>query len=273
MKITLAHSPDADDAFMFYGLAAGKVNTGDVVVEHKLQDIQTLNEWALEGKYEITALSFHAYPYVQDQYALLSTGASFGEKDYGPMVVKRPETAEITTIAVPGVKTTAFLLLKLWNPEIDFKVVPFDQIIEAVVEKEVDAGMIIHEGQLFFQDFGLEVVQNFGRWWHDLHQLPLPLGGNAVRRNLPKELQHKIAGWIKASIHYSLEHREQAVKHAMQYGRGLSVARADEFIGMYVNERTLEMGKEGKKAVQLLLDLGYEEGLILNKPKLDWISN
>ena len=271
MKITIAHSPDADDAFMFYALASGKIDTGSFTVEHQLKDIQTLNEWALEGKYEVTAISFHAYPYLQDKYALLTTGGSFGEKDYGPMVVKRPETVEIETIGVPGTRTTAFLLLQLWNPELEYKVIPFDQILDAVVEKEIDAGLIIHEGQLFFQDLGLQVVQNFGSWWYERYQLPLPLGGNAIRRDLPDDLKHKVAGWIKASIQYGLDHREKAVAYALQFGRGLSHARADEFVGMYVNERTLDLGKEGKKAVQLLLDLGYEKGLILNKARLDWV--
>ena len=271
MKITIAHSPDADDAFMFYALANGKIDTDGVEIAHKLCDIQTLNEAAEEGKYEVTAISYHAYPYVQDKYAMMTTGGSFGEKDYGPMVVKRPETAAINTVAVPGVKTTAFLLLKLWNPDIDYKVVPFDQILDAVLEKEVDAGLIIHEGQLMVDELALEVVENFGTWWYNRYQLPLPLGGNAVLRSLDPALQKKLAKWVHASIQFGLEHRQKALEHALKFSRELPHKKADRFVGMYVNERTLELGKEGKKAVQTLLDLGYERGLILNKAKLDWI--
>lgn len=271
MKLTLAHSPDADDAFMFYALAGGKVGTEDFVVEHQLKDIQTLNEWAREGKYEITALSFHAYPEVQDKYALLTTGASFGEKDYGPIVVKRPECKKIKVVGVPGTKTTAFLLLKLWNPGLEFKTIPFDQILKAVADKSVDAGLVIHEGQLFYRQMGLEEVVNFGRWWHEQHHLPLPLGGNALRRDLAPALQKKIAKWVRASIEYGLAYREAALDYALKFSRDLPVAKVDQFVGMYVNERTVEMGEEGKKAVQLLLNLGYEKGIIAKKTKLDWV--
>lgn len=271
MKITIAHSPDADDAFMFYALANGKIDTGGIEVEHKLCDIQTLNEAAERGQYEVTAISYHAYPYVQNQYAMMTTGGSFGEKDYGPMIIKKRGTAEIDTVAVPGLKTTAFLLLKLWNPDVAFKVVPFNQIIDTVLEGEVDAGLIIHEGQLMYEEFDLEVVQNFGSWWYDRYQLPLPLGGNAVRRDMEPSLQKKLAKWVHASIQFGLEHREKALEYALKFARDLPHQKADQFVGMYVNERTLDLGKEGKKAVQTLLDLGYEQGLILNKAKLDWV--
>ncbi len=272
MKITIAHSPDADDAFMFYALANSKIDTDDIAVEHKLCDIQTLNEAAETGKYEVTAISYHAYPTVQDKYAMMTTGGSFGEKDYGPMIVKRPETAEINTVAVPGTKTTAFLLLKLWNPDIDYKVIPFDQIIDAVLEKEVDAGLIIHEGQLMLEQYDLEMVQNFGSWWHELYKLPLPLGGNAVRRDLAPALQKKLARWIHASIQFGLEHREKALEYALKFARDLPYKKADQFVGMYVNERTLHLGDAGKKGVQTLLNLGYEKGLILNRANLDWVN-
>jgi len=272
MKITLAHSPDADDAFMFYGLATGKIDTGDVKIEHKLQDIQTLNEWALEGRYEITALSFHAYPSVQKKYAMCVAGASFGEKDYGPLLVRLPYGSRYhMVVGVPGTKTTAFLLLKLWKPDVEFKVIPFDKILNAVVSKEVDAGLIIHEGQLFYESLGLESVLNFGEWWYAQHKLPLPLGGNGIRRDLSKELQHKLAGWLRASIEYSLSHRKEAVQHALQYSRDLPVEKADQFVGMYVNERTVDMGDDGKKAVQLLLDLGYRNKIISQPTQMDWI--
>lgn len=261
-KITIAHSPDADDAFMFWALATGKIDTEGVIVEHQLKDIQALNELALEGRYEVTALSFAAYPDVQNQYALLTTGASFGERDYGPIVVQRPVSARHLLVGVPGTRTTAFLLLKLWNPHIEYRVFPFDQILSAVVQKKVDAGLLIHEGQLTFKEMGLKEVIHFGRWWFDQYRLPLPLGGNVVRRDLPKDLQEKISGWIRASIEYGLKNRTAALDYALKFTRGLHPQKADRFVGMYVNERTLDMGEEGKKAIQTLLDLGYKQGLL-----------
>ncbi|MDO8527576.1 MAG: MqnA/MqnD/SBP family protein [Deltaproteobacteria bacterium] len=275
MKITLAHSPDADDAFMFYGLATGKIDTEGVTIVHELRDIQTLNEWAREGKYEITAISWHAYPEIQDKYAPLVTGGSFGEKDYGPMIVKRADRPFFKdgVIGVPGTKTTAFLLLRLWYPDVEYKVIPFDKIPQAVVSGEVDAGLLIHEGQLFYKELGLEEVVNFGKWWYDQYQMTLPLGGNIVRRDLSQELQKKIAKWLQQSFEYSLAHRAQALDHALQFARDLPTAKADQFVGMYVNERTIDMGDEGKKAVQLILDLGYKQKIISQKAHLDWIES
>ena len=191
-KITIAHSPDADDAFMFYALANGHVDTEGIEVEHQLKDIQTLNQWAHDGRYEVTAISFHAYPEVQEQYQLVPTGGSYGEKDYGPMIVKKPQTKNIRKVAIPGMKTTAFLLFKLWDSDLDFVEMPFDQIMDAVLENKVDAGLIIHEGQLRYEEMGLECVINFGAWWYDQFKLPLPLGGNIIRRDIPEDLRKKI---------------------------------------------------------------------------------
>lgn len=266
--ITVAHSPDSDDAFMHYALARHKIDSGDIEFRHVLKDIETLNKAAHDGAYEITALSIHAYAYLSDKYALLPHGSSMGE-NYGPMVVARreysPEEMEGLTVAVPGLMTSAYLALKLYAPEIKTVVLPFDEILPAVVRGEVEAGLLIHEGQLTFGDEGLHELVNLGEWWHDLTGgLPLPLGGNAIRRDLEPELAKRVSHLLRESIRYSLEHREEALDYAMEFARGLETQRdkADEFVGMYVNQRTLELGDDGRRAVQLFLQRGVESGVI-----------
>ena len=276
MKITIAHSPDADDAFMFYALARGKIDTGSVQVEHVLKDIQTLNEWALEGRFEASAISYHAYPEISSKYALLATGGSFGEADYGPMLVAKKsftlEELKNKTIAVPGAKTTAFLLLRLLLPEIKCQVLPFDTILDAVASDQVPVGLIIHEGQLTYAEQGLTQILNFGRWWHDQYQLPLPLGGVVVRRDLGRELQQNIARWILQSIQYGINHCAEAADYAGQFGRGLSPQTIQKFVQMYVNQRTVDLATPGKKAVELLLKLGTEKNIITHPYTLDWVE-
>ena len=276
MNITLAHSPDADDAFMFYGLARNKIKTGNVTVTHLLKDIQTLNEWALEGRFEASAISFHAYPEVSDKYALLSAGGSFGEANYGPMLIakKKFSIKEIQNqkIAVPGIKTTAFLLLKLTAPKAPYEVVPFDRILDHVAEDKSPIGLIIHEGQLTYHEKGLVEVWNFGKWWHDQYQLPLPLGDVVVRRDLPKTLQQNIANWVYQSVQYGIEHFEEAIDYASQFGRGLSQETIKRFVRMYVNQRTINLKEAGKKSVEILLQLGKEKGIIKHPYKLDWVE-
>ena len=265
MEIRIAHSPDSDDAFMFYALAKDKLPTGKFRFHHTLQDIETLNRKALKGEYEITAISFHAYAYIEDKYILLPSGASMGDR-YGPMVVARkPQTLEDLRgkkIAIPGTMTTAYLALKLLQPDFKEVIIPFDQIMEAVEKGDVDAGLLIHEGQLTYADRKLHLIVDLGEWWFQLTQLPLPLGGNVIRRDLGKEDIKEISRLLKASIQYALDHREEALKYAMQYAGDLDVATADRFVGMYVNERTLDYGEEGRKAVQLLFDKAYEAKLI-----------
>jgi 1,4-dihydroxy-6-naphthoate synthase len=274
--ITVAHSPDSDDAFMFYGLATDRVGLPGIKFEHTLCDIETLNRRALEGHYDVTAISFHAYPYLQEKYALLASGGSVGE-GYGPMVVAaRPmyvEEMKQQTIAVPGAMTTAYLALKLFNPGIATAVVPFDQIIPQVVAGEYAAGLIIHEGQITFASSGLHRVLDLGLWWRDMTGLPLPLGGNAIRRDLGEPLMRRVAQAIKSSIQYALDHREDALKYAMQFARELDRHQANQFVGMYVNQRTLDYGDDGRQAIQRLLDRGCRAGIIPIKPKLiSWNS-
>lgn len=268
MDIRIAHSPDSDDAFMFYALAKDKLPTGKFRFHHTLQDIETLNRKALKGEYEITAVSFHAYAYVEDKYVLLPSGASMGDR-YGPMVVARePQTLEDLRgkkIAIPGTMTTAYLALMLLQPDFEEVVIPFDQIMEAVEKGDVDAGLLIHEGQLTYADRKLHLIVDLGEWWFQLTKLPLPLGGNVIRRDLGKEDIKEISRLLRASIQYALDHRDEALKYAMQYAGDLDVATADRFVGMYVNERTLDYGEEGRKAVQLLFDKAYEAKLIPKK--------
>lgn len=265
MEIRIAHSPDSDDAFMFYALAKDKLPTGKFQFHHTLQDIETLNRKALKGEFEITAISFHAYAYIEDKYILLPSGASMGDR-YGPMVIARePQKLEDLRgkrIAIPGTMTTAYLALKLLQPDFEAVIIPFDQIMEAVEKGEVDAGLIIHEGQLTYADRKLHLIVDLGEWWFQLTQLPLPLGGNVIRRDLGKEDIKEISRLLKASIQYALDHRVEALNYAMQYAGDLDVATADRFVGMYVNERTLDYGEEGRKAVQLLFDKAYEAKLI-----------
>jgi len=275
MRLRLAHSPDPDDAFMFYGLACGAVDSGPYMFEHVREDIQTLNERARRGEYEVTALSIHAYPYVRDRYALLSCGASMGD-NYGPLVVAREPigTEELTgrTIAIPGRLTTAFLTLQLALGRDSFtpQVVMFDQIPHAVAEGRVDAGLLIHEGQLTYADQKLHRVIDLGVWWLERTGLPLPLGGNAVRRDLGPEVAGDVARLIRSSVRYGLEHRQAAVAYALQFGRGLDVPLADRFIGMYVNEWTLDYGPRGREAVRRLLAEAHRAELIPEPGPIDF---
>jgi 1,4-dihydroxy-6-naphthoate synthase len=275
--ISVAHSPDSDDAFMFYGLATNKVRVPGLKFNHTLCDIETLNRKAREGNgfYDVTAISFHAYPYLQDKYALLSSGGSVGE-GYGPMIVSsRPMTLdEVRTkkIAVPGTLTTAYLGLKLCAPEIETEVVPFDQIIPSIVKGEFEAGLIIHEGQLTYSRDGLHKVLDLGIWWRDLTGLPLPLGGNAIKRDLGRELMSTIGQALKSSIQYGLEHRDEALAYAMQFARDLDTNLANRFVGMYVNERTVDYGDDGRQAIEKLLTMGYEHGIITKRPVMDWVE-
>jgi len=273
-EITVAHSPDSDDAFMFYGLATNKVRVPGLKFTHTLTDIETLNRKAMEGFYDVSAISFHAYPYVQEKYALMPCGGSVGEQ-YGPMVVAprmlSQEELKRIKVAVPGTMTTAYLALKLFAPKIETAVVPFDQIIPQVLAGKYEAGLIIHEGQLTYERSGLKRILDLGRWWHEQTGLPLPLGGNAIRRELGPELIASITRALRQSIQYALDHREPALAYAMQFARDLDTQMADRFVGMYVNERTLDYGQDGKEAVTRLLDMGYEAGIIPHKPRVEFV--
>ena len=265
MKITVAHSPDSDDAFMFYGLASGKVPTDGVEVDHLLCDIETLNHRAFDGTYEVSAVSFNAYARLTDKYLLLPHGSSMGDK-YGPIVVSRaggPSSTSGIRVAVPGTLTTSFLVLKLYDPDVETVVMPFDQIQDAVRSGEVAAGLLIHEGQLTYQDEGLEKIVDLGEWWAErTGGLPLPLGGNVIRRDLGPELIPKVSRMLHDSIAYALDHREEALDYALQFGRGLDRSKADRFVGMYVNELTLDYGDRGRDAVQRLMDEAWSKRLI-----------
>ncbi len=265
MEIRIAHSPDSDDAFMFYALAREKLPTGKFSFSHTLQDIETLNRKALDGVYEVTAVSFHAYVYIADRYILLPSGASMGDR-YGPMIVAReamsPDKLTGKKIAVPGKLTTAYLLLKLFQSDFEEVVIPFDKIMDAVKQGSVDAGLLIHEGQLTYASHQLHKIVDFGEWWDRETGLPLPLGGNVIRRDLGKEDIAEISRLLKESIQYGLDHRKEALDYAMQFARDLDVKTADRFVGMYVNERTVDYGQEGRKAVQLMIDRAYEAKLI-----------
>jgi 1,4-dihydroxy-6-naphthoate synthase len=273
-EITVAHSPDSDDAFMFYGLATNKVRTPGLKFTHTLCDIQTLNQMAMKGHYDVSAISFHAYPYIQDKYAMLTSGGSVGE-GYGPMIValKALSLDEVrkVTIAVPGTLTTAYLALKLFAPEVKTEVVPFDQIIPQILAGKYEAGLIIHEGQLSYGQAGLHKILDCGKWWKDMTGLPLPLGGNAIRRELGPELMASVGAALRESIQYALDHRDEALEYAMQFARDLEKQDANTFVGMYVNERTLDYGPDGKEAVQRLLDMGHKAGIIPREAKVDWI--
>jgi 1,4-dihydroxy-6-naphthoate synthase len=264
-RITIAHSPDADDAFMFYALASGKVGDAGLECVHVLQDIQTLNERAFRGEYEVTAVSFHAYAYLAERYALLPHGASMGD-GYGPMIVAREpipaESLEGKRIAVPGTLTTAVLALALWRPGLDQVVVPFDQIPDAVLAGRVDAGLIIHEGQVTYRSQGLHKIVDLGEWWSAETGLPLPLGGNVIRKDLGLETMRRVSRLLLESIRYGLAHRQDALAHAMRYGRDLDVPSADRFVGMYVNDWTLDYGPRGREAVRLLFERGHAAGIL-----------
>ncbi len=272
--IRVAHSPDSDDAFMFYALAQKKIDTGPFEFVDELSDIESLNQAAQAGRYEITALSIHGYAYVVDRYALLNSGASMGE-GYGPMVVARQEIplARLPhlVVAVPGERTSAFLALKIVEPRIRYQVMPFDRILEAVEAREVDAGLIIHEGQLTYQKHKLQKVIDLGEWWMKETGLPLPLGGNAIRRDLGPEKIGRLSRLLEQSIRYALEHRGEALRYALGFGRGLDAEQADRFVGMYVNERTLDYGDDGRKAVQLFLDRGVEAGVIPKRVRVEFV--
>jgi 1,4-dihydroxy-6-naphthoate synthase len=272
--IHVAHSPDSDDAFMFYALATRKIDTGDLNYIHLLSDIETLNRKALEGQFEVSAVSFHAYAYMADKYALLSCGASIG-KNYGPVVVSgRPMRAESLvnkTVAIPGTLTTAFLALRLFEPNVQFQVVPFDKIIEQVQRAKFDAGLLIHEGQLTYREKGLHKVLDLGEWWLERTGLPLPLGGNVIKRDLGERLMKRVGQDIRKSIQYGLDHREEALSYALQYARGIDPQRVDRFIGMYVNDQTLDYGAEGQEAVRRLLGEAYSKNLIPKPVALEFV--
>jgi len=272
--ITLAHSPDSDDAFMFYGLATNKLDTGELNFQHLLKDIQTLNEEATRGTYDVTAISFHAYAYVADKYALLPHGASIGD-NYGPIVVARepakPEDIPNLRIAIPGTLTSAFLALRIFNPDFEYTVVPFDKIIDSVKNGSCDAGLLIHEGQLFYESMGLHKVLDLGEWWHQRHGLPLPMGGNVIRRELGPALIKEVSDLLHKSISYSLANREDALQYALQFARDMEPELADRFVGMWVNELTLDYTERGREAVRRLLDEGFEKGIIPNKVPVEFV--
>ncbi|HUX33173.1 MAG TPA: MqnA/MqnD/SBP family protein [Gemmatimonadaceae bacterium] len=274
--IHVAHSPDSDDAFMFYALAEHKIDTEGLTYVHELQDIESLNQRALRAELEVTAVSIHAYAYLADRYALLPHGASIGDR-YGPrLVARQPMTRDDLRgkrIAIPGYKTTAYLALRLFQP--DFEPVPthFDQIEDAVLEGKADVGLLIHEGQLTYADRGLHLIQDLGEWWFQETGLPLPLGGNVVRKDLGEALIAKVSRHLRASIAYALEHRAGALDHAMKYARGLDRSKADAFVGMYVNDWTLDYGDRGRAAVRLLLERGADAGIIPHRVEVEFVAD
>jgi 1,4-dihydroxy-6-naphthoate synthase len=274
--IHVAHSPDSDDAFMFYALAEGKIDTGDLRYVHELQDIETLNQRALRGELEVTAVSIHAYAYLADRYALLPHGASMGDQ-YGPRLVAREPMSRGDVrgkrVAIPGPLTSAFLALRLYEPDFIPVPTPFDQIEEAVEGGDVDLGLLIHEGQLTFADRGLHLVADMGEWWFTETGLPLPLGGNVIRKDLGETLTHEISRHLRASIAYGLQHRKGALDHAMQFARGLERSRADTFVGMYVNDWTLDYGDRGRRAVRLFLQRGHDSGFIPKKVEVEFVDD
>lgn len=274
MRITVAHSPDSDDAFMFYGLASGAVDTGGVEVEQVLSDIETLNRAAFEGKYEVTAVSFHAYAHLADTYALLPHGASMGD-NYGPIVVaKDPSVNGVKgrKIAIPGTLTTAYLTLRIYEPDFEYVIVPFDQIEAFVADGKADAGLLIHEGQLTYAENGLRKIVDLGEWWSArTGGLPLPLGGNIIRRDLGPDMIRKVSTLLHDSIAYALSHRQEAVEYAQQFGRGLDEAATDRFVGMYVNQLTLDYGARGRAALERFFGEAFERGLIPAKVAVEFV--
>ena len=273
--IRVGHSPDSDDAFMFYALAEGLVDTGELTYTHELQDIETLNRRALKGELEVTAVSIHAYAYLADQYALLPSGSSMGDR-YGPrLVALQPGSLEDATgrrIAVPGLLTTAYLALRLALPKFEPVVMPFDQIEDAVKSRNVDFGLLIHEGQLTFAELGLSLIADLGEWWFNETGLPLPLGGNVVRKDLGQALMGTISRHLSASIDYALSHRQGALDHAMKFARGLDRSKADTFVGMYVNDWTRDYGDRGREAVRTLLDRGVKAGIITQPVTVEFVD-
>ena len=277
IPIRIAHSPDSDDAFMFYALTQGLLDTEGLEISHVLKDIETLNQAAFEGKYEITALSVHGYAYLADRYALMPSGASFGD-GYGPVVVARePLTREAlpgVEVAIPGELTTAHMALKLWQPEVETRIVAFDRILEVVAAGEVSAGVVIHEGQLTFQDEGLTKIVDLGEWWQEETGGPLPLGGNGIRKDIDPALQRRLCHLLRQSIDYALDHRSEALDYALQYARGLEddPERSDRFVSMYVNEWTRDYGEAGRRAVQQLLDRAHEVGILDHRQVAEFVE-
>ncbi|MEJ7554814.1 MAG: MqnA/MqnD/SBP family protein [Aquificaceae bacterium] len=272
MRIRIAHSPDSDDAFMFYALTAGKIDTEGLEIEHVLADIETLNREALKGTYEVSAISFHAYPYVADKYLVLPSGGSVGE-GYGPIVVAKEHLEDLRgkRVAIPGRLTTAYLVLKLYEPDFEEVLFPFDKVLDAVAEGIVDAGLVIHEGQLSYQDRGLKKVVDLGQWWMEKTNLVLPLGGNIIRKDLGVEIIRKMERLMRRSIEYALQHREEALSFAREYARDIKedTERTNRFVSMYVNHRTLDYGEDGRRAVRLLLQMGIERNIIeANMPEV-----
>jgi 1,4-dihydroxy-6-naphthoate synthase len=273
--LRLAHSPDSDDAFMFYALATGKVRLPGIKFTHTLSDIESLNHAARKETYDVTALSFYGYTFVGDKYVLLDCGASFGE-GYGPIVVsshpiKKTELAG-RKIAIPGTLTTSYLALKLFEPNVETVTMPFDKILDAVQAKEVEAGLLIHEGQLLFSEIGLHRVVDLGQWWHESTGLPLPLGANAIRRSLGPEIGHQVARIIRESVSYALDHRESALAYAMQFARDMDPQLADKFVGMYVNRWTLDYGEDGRRAVRELLARGAAAGFVPSSYNVEFLT-
>jgi len=273
-EIVCAHSPDSDDAFMFYGLATKKIRSRLITFRHVLDDIETLNRKALEGAYELTAISYHAYPYVADKYALMASGSSVGD-GYGPLLIGlhpfAPEEIKGKRIAVPGKMTSAFLALQLFEPDFVAVQLPFDKIMEAVADQTVDAGLVIHEGQLTYGKSGFHNILDLGRWWKKQYDLPLPLGANAILRHLPGDIKSECCRMMRESIQYALDHNEEALNYALQFARDMEPRLAEKFVGMYVNHYTVDAGDVVPKAAQKLLDLGYEAGLVSKKVTLEFV--
>ena len=273
-EIVSAHSPDSDDAFMFYGLATRKVRSSRVVFRHVLSDIETLNRKAMEGVYDLSAISYHAYPYVADKYVLMASGSSVGD-GYGPMIVAthpmEPEEIKGRKIAIPGTLTTAYLALKIFEPDFEAVVVPFDKILETVQNGAADAGLIIHEAQLTYNKCGFHRVIDMGKWWKDKYGMPLPLGGNVLLRSLADDVKSECCRMMRESIQYALDNHAEALEYAMQFARDMEPRLAEKFIGMYVNHYTLDAGEVVPKAVQKLLDLGYEAGLVPSRVQVEFV--
>jgi len=274
LEIVSAHSPDSDDAFMFYGLATKKVRSPKVSFRHVLEDIETLNRRAMEGRYELSALSYHAYPYVADKYVLMASGSSIGD-GYGPLIIAtrpmEPEELKGKRVAVPGTLTTAYLACKLWQPDFEAVVTPFDRITDAVRERSVDAGLVIHEAQLTFDREGFHRIVDLGRWFKTTHGLPLPLGANALLRSLDAEIQSECCRLMRESIQYALDNRDEALTYALQFARDMEPRLAEKFVGMYVNHYTLDAGEVVPKAAQKLLDLGFEAGLVPHRVEVEFV--
>jgi 1,4-dihydroxy-6-naphthoate synthase len=274
LEIVSAHSPDSDDAFMFYGLATRKVRSSRVTFRHVLDDIETLNRKAMEGVYHLSAISYHAYPYVADKYVLMASGSSIGD-GYGPMIIAtrpmEPEELKGKRIAIPGTMTTAYLAMKLYEPDFEAVITPFDKITDAVKDRTVDAGLVIHEAQLTFDRQGFHKVIDFGRWFKSTYGLPLPLGGNVLLRSLEPGVTSECCRLMRESIQYALDNRDEALEYALQFARDMDPRLAEKFIGMYVNHYTLDAGEVIPKAVQKLLDLGFEAGIIPHRTQAEFV--